>query len=97
MRAQDNPRRNVAAPAAALPGAKAATGLSEVFEALDLILTRIGAHARRRDRQRRAARELGNMSDHALRDIGLHRSEILSVTHNLDRFARFERRRPTRH
>ena len=96
MNAQGTPPRNVAAQAAALPGARAVTGLSEVYEALDLILTRLGAHARKRDRQRRAARELGNMSDHALRDIGLHRSEILSVTHNLERFVRFERRRPTR-
>jgi uncharacterized protein YjiS (DUF1127 family) len=77
------------------PGAATATGLSEVFDALDAFLARVGAQARKRDHQRRAARALANMSDHALRDIDLHRSEIISATHNLGRFRRFEgRRRP---
>lgn len=96
MTKRDTSRDSDAVRAAASPGAGGANGLSEAFEALDAFLARIGAQARKRDRQRRVARELANMSDHALRDIDLHRSEILSATHNLGRFKRFEDRRPPR-
>jgi len=93
MTKRDLSRDNTAARAATVPAARTANGLSEVFEALDAFIARLGENARKRDRQRRAARELANMSDHALRDIDLHRSEILSATHNLERFKRFEDRR----
>ena len=84
-------RGHVVAQAAALPGVRAVTRLSEFLETLDAALTRIGARTCKRDHQRKAARELALMSDHALRDIGLHRSEILTVTHNLQRFERDRR------
>jgi len=96
MTKRDQSRETDAARAAALPSAPATTGLSEVFEALDMFLGRLGKQARKRDRQRQAARGLGLMSDYALRDIGLHRSEILSATHNLERFPRYDDRRPRR-
>jgi len=97
MTKRDTSRDRTAARAATLPGAATATGLIEVFDALDAFITRLGEHTRKRDRQRRAARALTGMSDHALSDIGLHRSEILSATHNLDRFKRYDDRRQTRH
>ena len=97
MTKRDYPRGTVVAQAVTLPGAKAVTGLSELLGALDAFIARIGgrigARACKRDRQRQAARELALMSDYALRDIGLHRSEILSVTHNLERFERDRRLR----
>jgi len=91
MTKREFPRGNVAAQAASLPGARAATGLSVLFEALDAFLAQLSARARKCDRQRQAARELATMSDHALRDIGLHRNDILSATHNLRRFERDRR------
>jgi uncharacterized protein YjiS (DUF1127 family) len=93
MTSRGNLCGTAAAQAANLPSASAATALSAVFDTLDAFLARIGARARKHDRQRQAARQLAGMSDYALRDIGLHRSEILSVTHNL---RRFERRRHAR-
>ncbi|HUT49033.1 MAG TPA: DUF1127 domain-containing protein [Alphaproteobacteria bacterium] len=91
MTERENRRGHMVAQATTRPGARATTGLSELFETLDAFLVRIGVHARKRDRQRKAARELALMSDYTLRDIGLHRSEILSVTHNLQRFERDRR------
>jgi len=96
MTKRDQTPETDAARAATRPGAPTATGLSEVFEALDMFLGRLGKQARKRDRQRQAARDLGLMSDYALRDIGLHRSEILSATHNLERFPRYDDRRHSR-
>jgi uncharacterized protein YjiS (DUF1127 family) len=96
MTKRDTPRDRTAARAATLPGAATATGLIEVLDALDAFFTRLGEHLRKRDRQRRAARALTSMSDHALSDIGLHRSEILSATHNLERFKRYDDRRHPR-
>lgn len=93
MTKRDTSREQDAARAANLPRAETTAGLSEVFEALDAFIARLGEHARKRDRQRRAAQSLASMSDHALRDIDLHRSEILSATHNLKRFKRFQDRR----
>lgn len=93
MTKREYPGGHVVAQALALPGARAITGLNVLLETLDAFLARIGARACRRDRQRKAARELALMSDYALRDIGLHRSEILSVTHNLERFERDRRTR----
>ena len=93
MTKRDTSRDTDAVRAATLPGAATATGLIEVFDALDAFFSRLGDHMRKRDHQRKAARELGNMSDHALSDIGLHRSEILSATHNLERFVRYDDRR----
>ncbi|MDH3234383.1 MAG: DUF1127 domain-containing protein [Alphaproteobacteria bacterium] len=93
MTKRDYPRGTVVTQAVTLPGASVVSGVSELFERLDAFLTRVGARARKRDRQRQAARELALMSDYALRDIGLHRSEILSVTHNLERFERDRRTR----
>jgi uncharacterized protein YjiS (DUF1127 family) len=94
MTKRDTPRDRTAARAATLPGAATAAGPIEVLDALDAFFTRLGEHVRKRDRQRKAARELARMSDHALRDIDLHRSEILSATHNLERFKRYDDRRP---
>lgn len=93
MTKRDTSRDTDAARAEVSPGATTATGLSEVFEALDAFLVRLGRQARKRDRQRQAARDLGLMSDYALRDIDLYRSEILSATHNLERFKRYDDRR----
>jgi uncharacterized protein YjiS (DUF1127 family) len=54
--------------------------------------------ASRERRRVRAAlhtmRELGAMSDHQLRDLGFHRSELLSLAWNLDDATRL---RPQRH
>jgi uncharacterized protein YjiS (DUF1127 family) len=97
MTKRDTSRDSNAVRAANLSGAATASGIVEVFDALDAFLTRLGDQARKRDRQRKAARALANMSDHALRDIDLHRSEILSATHNLQRFKRYDDRRHTRH
>ena len=96
MKRDDISRDSKAARTANLPGAATATGLIEALDALDAFFTRLGEHVRKRDRQRKAARELARMSDHALRDIDLHRSEILSATHNLERFKRYDDRRPPR-
>ena len=96
MTAQRHQQGSTGPQAVAQPGMHAASGFLRLFSDVVAFLTRANARARKLDRQRQAAIELTLMSDHALRDIGLHRSEILSVTHNADRFERYERRRHAR-
>jgi uncharacterized protein YjiS (DUF1127 family) len=43
---------------------------------------------RLRRQQRRAMHELGRLSNHALKDIGIHRSEITSIIHVQDNHRR---------
>jgi uncharacterized protein YjiS (DUF1127 family) len=69
------------------PSAVRTAGLGVIVS----LVARVTARASTRDRQRRVALGLASMSDHALRDIGLHRSQILSVTRNTRSVARLSR------
>jgi len=80
--------RPVAGNAAVLPSTTAATGFAALLRAIGSFITRTLATAVEAERERRATLELARLSNHALRDIGLHRSEIQSVTHNAERFQR---------
>ena len=79
---------------APLPG----TGMADLGEALrSFALTTLKAIAksmgeqRQRRIERRAMAELGGLSNHQLKDIGLHRSEISSIVHGAQAWT--ERRR----
>lgn len=55
-------------------------------------LQRAGRHAFREWRTRRSnLRDLQNLSDHTLRDIGLHRSELTSITSHANDLSRRRR------
>ena len=62
------------------PSIKAIRGVTDIVRLL------FKADAARR-RQQRAAAQLRSLGDHGLRDLGIHRSEVLSVagTINVDR------------
>jgi uncharacterized protein YjiS (DUF1127 family) len=68
-----------AAQAIALPRpAPAGAGVAEAVERIGAVLQRIAETYRRRRARRHSIQALGSMSDHALKDIGIHRSEIVS-------------------
>lgn len=68
------------AQAIALPrSAPAGAGAAEAVERVGAILQRIADAYRRRRARRYSVQALASLSDHALKDIGLHRSEIVSL------------------
>ena len=80
--------RRATAQTAALPGAKAATGLSIPFGILISSMATLVEKLQDRHRRRRTARQLAKLSDHALRDIGLRRGDVAAVSRAPDRFRR---------
>jgi len=94
MRTQTTHRRPAAAQAMAVPlplapTPRGATGIGSAIDAAGALVGRLIARRRRKRAERRAMRELAVLSDHALKDLGLHRSEIGSIVHGgPDRFER---------
>jgi uncharacterized protein YjiS (DUF1127 family) len=52
---------------------------STAWGAIGRMLARLAAQRRQRHEIRRTTRVLSRLSDHMLRDIGIHRSEISSI------------------
>lgn len=84
-------RNRSAARAIALPRpAPAGAGIADAIEQLKAILHRIAEAYRTRQARRASIQKLNALSDHTLKDIGIHRSEIVSL---VEAGGRGERRR----